>query len=172
MTDVYFTVNRDMHGQVKTLLKTKYGYDGGIEFVNEKKPQCTVNVNDGGFEFNITHSGEYGAIAVSKQPVGIDLEIYKRRNYLTVSSHFPLREQNEINCEHDFLIHWTAREAFIKMKGATIAEYFKRIEFYGGKLYVDGLKQNCKIIFCELDCGILTVCGCDEYYNFNNIRAE
>lgn len=162
MTDVYLTDSRDMHGKTAELLKTRYGYDGGIEFTEGQKPFCTEGV----YEFNITHSGARGAIAVSKQPVGIDLELYKGKTHLSVSSRFSPRERGEIKDERDFLIHWTAREAFIKMKGARLYEYFKSIEYFGGQIYLDGLTQDCKIFFRELEYGILTVCGGDGHYTF------
>lgn len=108
--------------------------------------------------FSISDSGERAVIALSDRPVGIDLEVFKNKERLSVVSRFTEREQAEICCERDFLIHWTAREAYIKLYGLTLAKMLKRIEFCDGILSIDGRPQNVKFSFYNFGYGIAAIC--------------
>lgn len=73
--------------------------------------------------FNMSHSGDYVVVAVSDQPVGIDIE-HKTRNYENIAKRcfceeeyrdimsIPIKEQ-----PRRFLEIWTMKEAYIKWKG-------------------------------------------------------
>lgn len=76
------------------------------------------------FHFNLSHSGEYAVLAVSDQPIGIDIE-YKKRNYQSVAERCFCKEEyadimaasNKEEQEKRFLQYWTMKEAFIKHSG-------------------------------------------------------
>ncbi|MBD8033179.1 4'-phosphopantetheinyl transferase family protein [Solibacillus merdavium] len=70
-------------------------------------------------QFNITHSGNYVACAISKFPVGIDIEQHVKRDFSLFQSLwsdeekqlYPLHEQEA------FYSLWTAKESYGKYKG-------------------------------------------------------
>lgn len=112
---------------------------------------------------SLTHSGRHAAIATDTVPVGVDSECLRGRSHESVLKRFSERERAEISSERDFLIHWTAREAYIKMRGETLASTLKRIEFFGGKIYLDGNGQPCSVRHFFLDGGrVLGVCTQEE----------
>ena len=108
--------------------------------------------------FSLSHSGNRGIIALSDKPVGIDLELYNESLRHSVLDRFSDREKSEIADGRDFLKHWTAREAYVKLYGFTIAEMWKRVEFFGGKLYLDGQIQKVKIRTYDFGFGVGAVC--------------
>ena len=69
--------------------------------------------------FNVSHSGEYLAIAISKYPVGIDIQEPK----LIKDGMFRKVVQPEEECligedrQKDFLRLWTLKESFVKAEG-------------------------------------------------------
>lgn len=108
--------------------------------------------------FSLSHSGKYGIIAVNDKPMGVDLETYKNKDHGVLVNRFSERERAEINCENDFLRHWTAREAFIKMTGGTLAEDYKKLEFFDGNIYYQGKKQPCTVQAHNFKFGVVSVC--------------
>lgn len=74
--------------------------------------------------FNLSHSGDYVVLAVSDQPIGIDVE-HKTKNYEALAKRcfcpeeyedimsVDTREEQEIR----FLEYWTMKEAYIKLRG-------------------------------------------------------
>lgn len=112
----------------------------------------------GGVEFSLSHSGEKAIIALSDKPVGVDLELLKGRIRESVLSRFSQRERAEIECERDFLFHWTAREAYIKLIGGALFNYIKRLEFFCGGLYLDGNKLDVNITRHIFGNGVAAVC--------------
>ncbi len=89
---------------------------------HQKKPNLK-SIDDENLHFNVSHSGDWILIAVSENPVGIDLEkinasfIYQ--NLLDFS--FNADEQNDIqtsNFSHyNFYRLWTRKEALLKATG-------------------------------------------------------
>jgi 4'-phosphopantetheinyl transferase len=91
--------------------------------------------------FNLSHSCDYIVLAVSNQPVGVDIEYMKDRNFLAIAKHyFQLSEvealqtagrENSGNRELRklFYTYWTLKEALIKCQGSTIAEMLRELEF-------------------------------------------
>ena len=76
--------------------------------------------------FNISHSGEYVALAVSQKPVGVDIEKIKEYNYdvaKRVCNERELKQLEESNDKASYFIKlWTQKEAVLKMKGIGIAK--------------------------------------------------
>ncbi len=88
--------------------------------------------------FSVSHSGSRTAVAVTDCPVGIDIELYPSgKPYEHILEHMSSRERADIHGEKDFLIHWTIKEAYIKMVGSTLAQMYRDLEYTGahGLLY-------------------------------------
>ena len=157
MLEVYLTENKDVYTKIKQYLLRFLRSPFKILRTENGKPYIEGNP----LFFSLSHSANWAVIAICDKPVGVDFEVFNGKVHPAVCSRFSQREQEEINCEKDFLLHWTAREAFIKMKGATLSEYFKKLEFYGGEIYFDGERQNLKIDLNEYPFGVCAVC-CDN----------
>jgi phosphopantetheinyl transferase len=158
MTELYFTDSEDMYEKVTTVSSKYISEDTDIKRTEKGKPYFEGNP----LFFNLSHSGDKGVISLSDKPVGVDLELIRGREYPSTLSHFTKREQKEIKCERDFLEHWTAKEAFIKMKGATLFEWLRKLEYLNGEILLDGKKQNCNLSIMDYSDAILAVCSADE----------
>ncbi|MCD8372846.1 MAG: 4'-phosphopantetheinyl transferase superfamily protein [Clostridia bacterium] len=122
-------------------------------------------IKDGDIFFNFSDSGGYCAAAVSDRPVGVDIEVFKKGVRRSVLSTFCEREQKEIRGETDFLTHWTAREAYIKYCGGTLAHMLRRLSFTDGVLYCDGVPVSVQPQFFIAENYVLSLCG-EEQANF------
>lgn len=67
---------------------------------------------------SISHSKGWFAVAVSEQPIGLDIE-FPRANLAAGSSYFVNDREAKID---DLLAIWTAKEAFFKLFGGKIAD--------------------------------------------------
>jgi len=155
MIKLFLTPAEGIYDRLDEILQGILGYTPEILRTEAGKPFIEGNP----LFFSITHSGKRGAVAVSEKPVGVDLELFKGDLHEKVKDRFPQAEQDEINCERDFLEHWTVREAFVKMHGKTLAQTLKSLQYSGGNLYFDGKLQDIDIFTHVLGYGILTVCA-------------
>lgn len=153
MTEVYLCEG-DVHARLDKLLKAKLKYP----FEIKKTPLGKPYIGGNPFYFSLSHSGGRGIIAISDKPCGVDLEVFKGRLRDSVLNKFSERERAEIASERDFLQHWTAREAYIKLYGFSIYKLCRRLEFYGGKLYLDGELQSVKLRFYYFQFGVAALC--------------
>ena len=154
MIEIYSTFTDSCNDRLKKVLSRHIAAPFEILCTKNGKPYISGNP----VYFSLSHSGQKAVFAVCDKPVGIDIEIYKARDRKSVISRFTEREQTEITNERDFLKHWTAREAYIKLYGLTLAETLKRIEFFGGILHVDGQPQSVKIRHYDFGYGIAAIC--------------
>lgn len=69
------------------------------------------------FHFNISHSEDLIAVAVSKRPVGVDIEILRDVNLEIAGRFFSEKEIRFIKTDRDFLYVWTRKEALLKKTG-------------------------------------------------------
>ncbi|SHI99269.1 4'-phosphopantetheinyl transferase [Clostridium cavendishii DSM 21758] len=76
------------------------------------------------FYFNISHSGNYVAIAINNQEVGIDIEEIKDIEYFDIAKNFFTNEEfnyisipNKKKSLERFYEIWTLKESYIKFKG-------------------------------------------------------
>lgn len=153
MIKIYLTRREDLHGLTERLLSEELGYPAKILHTPEGKPYAN------GVYFSLSHSGKKGVVAISDSPVGADLEYIKERDYPAISSRFSPREREEICSHEDFFKNWTAKEAFIKMRGYTLASSLKFLEYFGGRIYFNGEIQPCEVTHYRLGkAGILTIC--------------
>lgn len=109
--------------------------------------------------FNATHSKGFLAVAVGKHQVGIDCESLNGKARPAVLSKFSEREKREIICTADFYEHWTAREAFIKYLGLTLAADWRRVEFCKGKIHYCANMQEIPVLRFTVDHFTIAVCG-------------
>ena len=154
MTELYFLSAEGVHDSLHKLLSSRLGAEIKIEKTANGKPYISGNPA----YFSLSHSEDRAAIALSDTPVGVDLEVFRGRERKSVISRFSEREQTEISSERDFLKHWTAREAFIKLNDCSLAHMLGRMEFFGGEIYLDGQRQSVKIRHYYLDYGVAAVC--------------
>lgn len=155
MIEIYLGDNNPRE-KLEKILKERLGnYE--ISVTENGKPYIEGNP----LFFSYSHSGERGLTAIADRAVGADLEICRGRIRESVLKRFSERERAEIAVERDFLLHWTAREAYVKLYGLTLADMWKRIEFFGGKIYIDGKKQPVEVRGYEFWFGVGAVC-CEE----------
>lgn len=155
MIKIHFTRKENLHGLTERLLSEELGHFVEILRTPEGKPYIEGNK----IHFSLSHSGKKGVVAINDTPVGVDLEYFGERDYPAVLSRYTERERGEILTTDDFIRHWTAKEAFIKMHGYTLASAFKNTEYFGGKIYFKGEEQSCEVTHYKLGkTGILTIC--------------
>ncbi|MDE7082467.1 MAG: 4'-phosphopantetheinyl transferase superfamily protein [Clostridia bacterium] len=156
MLEVYFTKNESVHKKAKILIARHIC--GSFEVKTEENGKPYVDGNP--VYFSISHSGKVAVIALSNSPVGVDVELFKRRKFESIVSRFTDREKSEINVDFNaFLRNWTAKEAFVKMNGGTLAMDLKKLEFIDGNLFYNGVKQDAYLNFFNLKCGICAIFG-------------
>lgn len=153
MIELYLC-NKDVHERLNGILNKKLAQPFEILKTENGKPYIEGNP----LHFSISHSGDRSLIAISDKPVGVDIEIFRDKLRKSVIELFSAREQAEIACERDFLIHWTSREAYVKLYGLTIAKMWKRIEFFGGNIYIDGQIKQVTLRHYDFTFGVAAVC--------------
>ena len=99
------------------VLKTDYGIENCPEILKDEmgKPYLAGNP----LYFNVSHSGEYLALAVSEKPLGVDIQgkkairdgMYRK---VVRSQETELIGQDR---ERDFLRLWSLKESFVKAEG-------------------------------------------------------
>jgi len=73
--------------------------------------------------YNLSHSGEYVAFALSDEPVGIDVEVIRPINKNIAKRFFTQNERDHIsNCPYRFFEVWTKKESHIKREGSTLSK--------------------------------------------------
>ena len=89
------------------------------------------------FEFNISHSSELIALAMSHDPIGIDIEHTTRKNNTEqiAARYFSKPEQEQLNrlataqrAEH-FTRLWTLKEAYAKCLGVSLFDVIQSTQF-------------------------------------------
>lgn len=154
MIHLYITENSDVKNKLNNILMRHIA--GPIEILKTENGKPYLKGN--GAYFSLSHSKNLAAVAVSDSPVGVDLEVITK-NHTFFKTRFSEREQSEIIAERDFLVHWTAREAFIKLNGYTLAEYLLKLEYYGGNLYLNGDRQTIPLRHFFYENAVFCVCG-------------
>lgn len=122
--------------------------------------------------FNLTHSKGLTALAVAKKRVGLDCERLDGKPRPAVLQRFTAREKGEISTSADFYVHWTARESYIKYYGEALAALWRKVEFYGGKIYRSGKEEEVKITQVQLDNYVFSICGDFTKAAFKRVNAN
>lgn len=120
-----------------------------------RTPRGKPYLADGRVKFSLTHTDGLAAVAVGASETGIDAERRKPRKLNALLSRLTPAERNE-----DFYELWTAKEAYVKYCGGTLADMLFRLEYKEGRLYRDGAAVPCAFSRFELEgCA---VCLCTE----------
>lgn len=106
-------------------------------------------------KFNLTHTEGLTAVAVGDCEVGLDAERRTPRALHALIKKLSPREREE-----DFFKLWTAKESYIKFCGGTLASMLKRLAYFGGTLYENGVPVHAALRHFEL-CGC-TLCLCTQ----------
>ncbi len=159
MTFFALTENRNLYQKVAQILDENFGCRKTIEIAFGGGKPTFAGAYSGAYDFNVSHSGGVAAVAVSDKKTGCDIELLKGRERAAVIRSFTPREAAEISDEMSFLYNWTAKEAFIKMNGFTLAAHMKRLEYADGKIFLDEKAQECVVRHFPFDGGVACVCG-------------
>ncbi|GAB7140514.1 hypothetical protein RsTz2092_04630 [Deferribacterales bacterium RsTz2092] len=98
------------------LLKEVLGGVDGIAKGEHGKPF----IPDSNICFNVSHSAGVLVLGLDTQPVGVDIEFMRQRNFADISKHYFGREITAIS---EFYIAWTRHEACVKLAGGSIFNY-------------------------------------------------
>ena len=96
-----------------------------IERTENGKPYLK-NISD--IYFNISHSGNAVAVAISDNEIGIDIEKIKTPNLKVAERFFTENEKKYINSDIDFFEIWTKKEAYFKQLGKGISDDFSKTD--------------------------------------------
>ena len=162
MIRLIFCNTEERYGVLRRELEFREGRAVNIYKDGLGKPYC-----DGKTHFNLSHSGGLCAIALSPAPVGVDCELLRGKSYGAVLASFPEEERREIATERDFLMHWTAREAFAKLRGDGVWKFVRRLAFIGGRLYSDGQPVEESVAFCFERGAVTAICAEDAEMEFD-----
>lgn len=161
MTYLTVTAQEDVYAKAVKMLERYFGRGGAqIDFSNPKP--AFKGAYAGGYDFNISHSGGLAAIAVSDGKIGCDIEVLKGRRHPAVCARLSEEERADAADERGFLKIWTAKEAFIKMNGLSLATHLKRLAFTGGRIYLDGRPADCPAVHFMTQNAVICVCGDDD----------
>ena len=156
MLEIHFTDKAQIYARLKSALSPHICGDFDIKRTKNGKPY----IEGDPVYFSVSHSGNYGAFIICDKPAGVDLELYKQKNFSAVLSRFTPRERLEINGDFKkFLKNWVVKEAYIKMLGKTLANTLFRLEYAENTLFCDGEPINCEIAVKEFENrGIYAIC--------------
>ena len=125
--------DRERFLQTRAFLRLLLGAQSGVEpqripFADGRNGKPILSSeHPGQLEFNVSHSGEWGLIALSSSsPVGVDVEIEERdfdptelaERFLPADQQSQLQRLEPRQRMRAFLEHWTALEATVKTTGA------------------------------------------------------
>lgn len=108
-----------------------YDYlEGMIERGRHGKPYFRGNI---GIHFNISHSGAYGACALSLIPCGLDIqEVREIRSKKMLERVLTQEEQKRVQeakyPEEEFCRYWAKKESFLKLSGNGITKSMRDLE--------------------------------------------
>lgn len=114
------------------VLKNDYQIENCPEILKDEMGKPYLEGN--GLHFNVSHSGEYLAIAVSESPVGIDIQEPKNIKDGMYRKVVQPQEQALIgeDRQNDFLRLWTLKESFVKAEGKglriSMKDYYFEVE--------------------------------------------
>lgn len=76
---------------------------------------------------NVSHSGDFAAVAVSNHKIGIDIQQQRDMKSEEKMKRLCYNEK-ELNSKESFFYHWTRKEAYSKMMGLGMQMEFQSIE--------------------------------------------
>lgn len=113
-----------------------------------------------GVQFNLSHSGPWGACAVSEAPVGVDVELVRPMRQNVAGRFFTSTEQQFLarqpRPEQEFFRLWTRKESFLKALGKGLTLPMNRFSVLEDVLYWDGIAWYFHVF--PVEGGYLTLC--------------
>jgi 4'-phosphopantetheinyl transferase len=88
----------------------------GIVYGPQGKPELPEST-DGGWHFNLSHSGDYALAAFAPVPIGCDIQKRDERRSAVAKRFFAEGEQKRLSEGADFFEIWTKKESFVKLSG-------------------------------------------------------
>lgn len=130
---------------------------------------------NGELHFNVSHSGEYLAIAISKSAVGIDIQETKNIREGMYRKVVQPQEQELIgeNRQNDFLRLWSLKESFVKAEGKglriSMKDYYFEKENNRYFVNYNGQKQAWTFNIEEtlIEGYFISVCGLENEVSWN-----
>ncbi len=123
---IYYTEGRMDSGNFLRRVLAAHGAEGEILRTENGKPYLA----SGSVQFSLTDTDGLTAVAVGEQAVGLDAERVRPRKTGAILSRLTPEEREE-----DFFTLWTAKEAYVKYRGGTLAAYLPLLEYKKGVLY-------------------------------------
>ena len=151
---------------------------GLINAVIYRNPYGKPYVMDkNGFHFNVSHSGDYVAIAVSEREIGIDIEKKETVDYRVAERFFCEKEVQAIwDCQGEqerndtFYRIWTLKECYVKAIGKGLSIPFSSFEFeIGEKISINLSKQKNRFHFYNTCIQNYQLSVCYQEDDFDNI---
>ena len=113
-----------------------------LTFVRGPHGKPVLAGGDGAIEFNVSHSGDWGLIAVARVAVGVDVEQVRPRSttphleqrFLTPGERNLLAQRAGEHGESAFFMVWSRKEAYLKAAGLGLAAPFSRVDSSGERL--------------------------------------
>lgn len=151
MITVYYTTDwTESRAFLIKVLREHYGISAPeLSTTEHGKPYHAGNP----LYFNLSHSGNLTAAAVSEREIGLDIQLRDEAPRPAIFRRLTPAEKQE-----DFFKLWTAKEAYVKYKGGTLAAMLPALEYKAGTLYENGSPAPAFLFFTEVkDCA---VCVC------------
>ena len=84
--------------------------------------------------FNLSHSLKYWVLAISDQPIGIDVQNKRNNKALAIAQRFFHSQEAKLITEHEdmFFDIWSAKESYVKYHGWGIDDHFKDFSVVDG----------------------------------------
>lgn len=132
------------------IFKTVYGIPAPqFERGEHGKPRLT----DEPLFFSLSHSHGRTFLAVAQEEIGLDAEWRGRPLPRAYLSRLTPAEREE-----DFFRLWTAKEAYVKFRGGTLADMLPALRFEHGVLLGHGTPVSASLAFCDADGYALALC--------------
>lgn len=133
-----------------------------LRIVRDENDKPSLQSKNQGIHFNISHSGHFAVCAVSKNPVGADVETLRRIKWNAARYCFSDRELEYLykSCEQDrdFTRLWTRKESYLKMSGEGLSRDAKLISVLPDDINDTGAKFT----EWEISGHFICVCSCDN----------
>lgn len=113
-----------------------------IEIVRGAHGKPMLAEGAGELQFNVSHSGDWGLLAVAHMDVGVDVEQVRPRRvhprfehrFLTPAERELLRARRGTDGDSAFFVVWSRKEAYLKATGFGLAAPFSKLNSAGDTL--------------------------------------
>ncbi len=103
--------------------------------------------------FNLTDTRGFVAVAFGDCEMGLDAERRIPRKTEALRARLTPREREE-----DFFRLWTAKEAYVKFCGSTLAALLPRLEYARGRMFLDGADTGVCLAHAQVEDVLLCLC--------------